>query len=120
MPENVLTKLVYAWREAKKISDGMEKAFGTALDAMYDIHGNILDALREYAFEEGDLDDSQILTLLLSETPAYEIARMIQSIHDVHMINSSPMVKQPAPKFFTDEQIAIMQATFGGYTYDAK
>ena len=121
MPENVLTKLVYAWREAKKISDGLEKTFvGVSIDAMYDIHGNILDALREYAFEEGDLDDSEILGLLDSGIPAYEIARRILIMHDTHMLDCSPMIKQPAPKFFTDEQIAIMQATFGGYTYDAK
>lgn len=121
MPENVLTKLVYAWREAKKISDGMEKTFGIALDAMYDVHGNILDALRGYAFEEGDLDDSEILGLLKSEKiPAYEIARRILIMHDTHMLDRSPMIKQPAPNFFTDEQIERMQQVFGGYTYDAK
>ena len=82
MPENVLTKLVYAWREAKKISDGMEKTFGISIDAMYDIHGNILDALREYVFEKGDVDNSEVLNLLMSSADANAVAIALCVQHD--------------------------------------
>lgn len=121
MPENVLKKLIYAWREAKNISDGLEKTFGISIDAMYDVHGNILDALREYAFEKDDLNKSEILEMLnSSKMPPAEVARRIQIMHDFHMLDCSPMIKQPTPKFFTDEQIERMQRVFGGYVHDAK
>lgn len=119
--EEMLKKLIYAWRTSKKISDGMERLFETSIDMMYDVHGNILDALREYAFETGEIDDSEILRMLNSDMTATEIAHKITVMHEKHIVlNFSPLIQQPAPKFFTDEQIERMQQVFGGYVHDAK
>lgn len=120
MREEILKKLIFAWRESKKVSDGLERIFETTFDLMYDVHGNILDAIREYAFETGEIDDSEILQMLNSDMTATEIAHKITVMHEKYMLNSSPLVKQPAPKFFTDEQIERMQRVFGGYVHDAK
>lgn len=117
MSIETLTKLVTAWRLAKKLSDGMENIFDIAVDYMYDIHGNILDALREYVFEEGDIEDSEVLQLLQWEADSKYVAIALSTRHDNKMLDKSTFqpVQQPAPKFFTDEQIARMQEVFGGY-----
>lgn len=124
MDEEMLKKLIHAWRTAKEISDGMENTFGMALDALYDVHGNILDALREYAFETGDIDNSEILRMLKSDMFPDEIASLIIFRHNRELADklsgAFQPVKQPAPKFFTDEQIERMQQVFGGYVHDAK
>lgn len=119
MTEKMIEKLVYAWRQSKEISDGMEKVFGVSLDAMYDVHGNILDALREYVFETGDVEDSEVLRNLQSDAKAAYVAIALRTRHDRAMVSTAPFtpVKQPAPKFFTDEQIERMQNVFGGYVY---
>lgn len=116
MSTETLTKLVTAWRLAKKLSDGMENIFDITVDYMYDIHGNILDALREYVFEEGDIEDSDVLRMLKWEADSKYVAIALSKMHDNKMLNESTFqqVQQPAPKFFTDEQIARMQEVFGG------
>ena len=117
--ESIL-KLVTTWRTARQIACGMEHVLGTTIDSLFDISGHLLDVLRDYAFEEGDIETSKIVKMAEAGKCNAEIAAFICSRHDRTLADRSPAVQQPAPKFFTDEQIAIMQATFGGYTYDAK
>lgn len=120
MSFEMIQKLVTTWRRARQIACGMEHVLGTTIDCMYEVNGNILDVLRDYAFEEGDIETSEIVKMAEAGKCNAEIATFICSRHDRTLADRSPSVQQPAPKFFTDEQIAIMQATFGGYTYDAK
>ena len=118
MEEKMIERLVWAWREAKSIADGMEKALGISLDSMVDVHGNILDAIRLYVGEQGDLDDSEVLQFLESENCTKLVAVAIRELHNQNKQGECPaMVTQPAPKFFTDEQINRMQAVFGGYVH---
>lgn len=124
MNEEMITRLVYAWRNAKEVSDGLENTFGMALDIVFDIHGNILDALREYVFEKGDVDNSEVLNLLMSSADAETVATVLCTQHDKEIEkNKTVHVTLGAPKFFTDEQIQRMQQVFGGYggyTHDTK
>lgn len=116
MDEKMIEHLVWAWRTAKQIADGMENALGVSLDSMVDVHGNILDAIRLYAGEHGDLDDSDVLRFLESENCTRLVAIAIRELHNQNNHTECPMyVQQPAPKFFTDEQIRRMQEVFGGY-----
>lgn len=116
MDEKMIEHLVWAWRAAKAIADGMEKALGVSLDSMVDVHGNILDAIRLYAGEHGDLDGSEVLQFLESENCTRLVAVAIRELHNQNnQIECPNYVAQPAPKFFTDEQIKRMQAVFGGY-----
>lgn len=117
--ESIL-KLVTTWRNARHIAYGMEHVLGTTVDCLYEVNGNILDVLRDYAFENGNIETSEIVKMAEAGKCNEEIATFICSRHDRTLADRSPAVQQPAPKFFTDEQIAIMQATFGGYTYDAR
>lgn len=118
MDEKMIEHLVWAWRTAKQIADGMENALGVSLDSMVDVHGNILDAIRLYAGEHGDLDDSEVLRILESENCTRLVAVAIRELHNQSKQGECPMyVPQPAPKFFTDEQIRRMQEVFGGYVH---
>lgn len=116
MTIEMIEKLIHAWRNSKHITDKLEEAFGVPLDAMYDVHGNILDALREYAFETGDLNDSKILYWLV-DGEVRKAARDIYAMHESKMISGSAYIQQPKPTFFTQEQINRMQEVLGGYTH---
>lgn len=116
MDEKMIEHLVWAWRAAKQIADGMENALGVSLDSMVDVHGNILDAIRLFAWEHGDLDDSEVLRLIESENCTRFVAVAIYKLHNQNnQVECPNYVAQPAPKFFTDEQIRRMQEVFGGY-----
>lgn len=117
--EEMLKRLIYAWRTSKKISDGMERLFETSIDMMYDVHGNILDALREFAFETCDLDNSRILKSLESGKSASEVAEEIIDMHFLYMVAYASPIMQPKPHCFTDEQVEKMRRESGGYSHDA-
>lgn len=120
MNEEMIEKLVVAWRNSKEISDGLEKTFGITLDAMYDVHGNILDVLREYVFETDGIEDSEVLRLLQSKAESKYIAIALCTRHDrkIFMHSEFHPVSQPKPTFFTQEQIKRMQEVFGGYVHE--
>lgn len=117
--ESIL-KLVTTWRNARQIAGGMEHVLGTTIDRLYEVNGNILDVLRNYAFEEGDIETSEIVKMAEAGKYNAEIAAFICSRHDRTLADRSPVVQQPAPTFFTPEQIERMQQVFGGYVHDAK
>ena len=117
--ESIL-KLVTAWRNARVITKGMEALLGTTIDCLYEVNGNILDVLRDYAFEEGDVETSEIVKLAKARKSNDEIASFICSRHDRTLADRSPLIQQPAPTFFTPEQIERMQQVFGGYVHDAE
>lgn len=117
--ESIL-KLVTAWRNARIITKRMEALFDTTIDCLYEINGNILDVLRDYAFEEGDIETSEIVKMAEAGKNNHEIASFICSRHDRTIADRSTRIQQPAPTFFTPEQIERMQKVFGGYVHDAE
>ena len=120
MNTEAIGKLVTAWRSASKFSEKLEEAFGTSLDDLYEIHGNILDALRDFAFDSGDMENSDVLKMLKSDMPSTEVADCISARRYRIMYSKSPVIiAQPSPKIFSDEQVEKMKRTSGGYVYDA-
>lgn len=118
MSEEMIIKLITAWRNAKKLSDALEGIFDVSLDYLTDVHGNILDVLRAYAHETGDLEDSKLLQALEENATARSIAFGICAMHNQSMLKYSEQFTQPKPTFFTQEQIDRMQEVFGGYVHD--
>ena len=119
MNTEAIGKLVTAFRSASKVSEKLEEAFGTSLDDLYEIHGNILDVLRDFAFDSGDMKNSDVLKMLKSDMPSTEVADCISARRYRIMYSKSPVIAQPSPKIFSDEQVEKMKRTSGGYVHDA-